>query len=118
MERKTTAITKKHSAKKASPKPRTRPKQTTFDFGAALHQLAGGAKMTRTGWNAKGMFIVWIPGSKVKLTAGSPYAKLFPKRKTMDIGGHFDMYTAQRTMQPGWLASQADMTANDWVIVK
>jgi hypothetical protein len=27
------------------------------------------------------------------------------------------MKTAQGTMQPGWLASQADMLASDWEVV-
>jgi len=28
------------------------------------------------------------------------------------------MYTAQKTHQPGWLASQADILAEDWEVVK
>lgn len=27
------------------------------------------------------------------------------------------MWTAQQTTQPGWLASQADILANDWCVV-
>lgn len=111
--------TKKSAAKKHRVK--LKPASTgrvAMSFAGALYQaIEGKAKISRYGWNGKDMFIVHIPGSKVQLT-GSPYAKLFPKRKTMDIGGHFDMFTAQRTMQPGWLASQADMLANDWFIVK
>lgn len=33
------------------------------------------------------------------------------------IDPHIDMYTAKGTMQPGWLASQADMLADDWMVV-
>ena len=29
----------------------------------------------------------------------------------------FVMHTAQGTEQPGWLASQADMLSDDWVVV-
>jgi len=28
------------------------------------------------------------------------------------------MKTAQGTIQPGWLASQADMSSTDWEIIK
>ena len=34
------------------------------------------------------------------------------------IDPHIDMFTAGGTMQPGWLASQADMLAEDWAIIE
>lgn len=46
---------------------------------------------------------------------GTPYAKA--GIEVVDINPHIDMFTAQGTMQPGWLASQADMLADDWRIV-
>ena len=30
----------------------------------------------------------------------------------------FAMWTAEKTWLPGWLATQNDLLANDWVIVK
>lgn len=107
----------KRVARKKNPLP---PANTNglMGFGGAIFQTLLGEKVAREGWNGKGMFIIWVPGSKVELRPGSHYKQYFPKRKTMDIDGHFDMFTAQRTMQPGWLASQADMVAKDWVIVK
>lgn len=73
-----------------------------MNFGDALARLKAGGKVARTGWNGKGMWIVLIPGD---IRAGN---------KIMDpcIG----MNTAQGTMQPGWLASQADMLAEDWEV--
>jgi len=109
---------KKAAVKKAPVKKAAPAGPLKMSFGGAIYQAQhGGNKIARLGWNGTGMFVVWIPGSKVKLEPGSAYGKLFPTRKTMTIGGHFDMFTAQRTMQPGWLASQADMAADDWVIV-
>jgi len=35
----------------------------------------------------------------------------------VDINPHIDMFTADGSMQPGWLASQADMLATDWCVV-
>ena len=112
---------KKAAVKKAVSKKNPLPPATTnglMGFGGAIFQAKLGEKIAREGWNGKGMFITYVPGSKVTLQPGSAYAKLFPKRKGVIIDAHFDMFTAQRTMQPGWLASQADILANDWVIVK
>ena len=33
------------------------------------------------------------------------------------VGAYIVMWTAQGVWQPGWLASQADMLADDWVVV-
>lgn len=93
-------------------------KNGELSFGAAVLLMKQGFKMARKGWNGKGMFVLYVPGSKkVTLAPDSPYAKAL-KRKTVDILPHFDMFTATRQMQPGWLASQSDIDANDWCIVK
>ena len=116
---------KKAVVKKAPAKRRpisVKPESTIpgpMNFGAAIAAAKMGKKIARAGWNGKGMFVIWVPGQKkVPLKAGTPYANAFPKRKFIDIDGHLDMFTAGKTMQPGWLASQADIAATDWVIVK
>lgn len=83
------------------------------DFGWALSQLRAGKLVRRSGWNGKGMWLVLVNGSRQEMREGSPYhnAGLLGK---VTIGAHIDMYTAQGTMQPGWLASQADLLAEDW----
>ena len=62
------------------------------------------------------MWLVYVPGSEVEVREGTPYWNAGLRGK-IKIDGHIDMYTAQGTMQPGWLASQADMQAEDWVVV-
>jgi len=94
-----------------------------MDFSSALFLMKQGYKVARAGWNGKGMWIIRVPGTKVAtLVPGTPYAKALPKRKTVEILPHFDMYTTnakgRRAMLPGWLASQSDMDANDWMVVK
>lgn len=71
-----------------------------FDFGTALHLIKNGKKVARAGWNGKNMYIFLLddPAS--------------------DYEPCIVMYTAQRKMQPGWLASQPDMLANDWQTVE
>lgn len=80
-----------------------------LDFGAAIQALKAGKKVARIGWNGKGMWLVLInPGNAMHTSsAGS-----FPMQPC--IG----MKTANGLMQPGWLASQNDILAEDWEVVE
>ena len=88
------------------------------DFGWALNALKDGKKVARKGWNGKGMFIFLTHPIEIE------YKKF---HLTDDIDPNIDfaetmdncvaMLTAQSTIQLGWLASQADMLAEDWEIV-
>jgi hypothetical protein len=85
-------------------------------FSWALQRLKDGNRVCRGGWNGKDMWLVLVPGSeKVTFTEGSPYQKA--GLESGDINPHIDMFTAQGTMQPGWLASQTDLLAMDWQVL-
>ena len=87
-----------------------------FDFGTALKALKAGLKVQREGWNGKGMWLIYVPGTPQALFKdGTPYQKAGLVQA--DISPHIDMFTADGKMQPGWLASQADMLAEDWSVV-
>lgn len=87
---------------------------TGMSFGMAIEMLKAGKKVARKGWNGKGMWLILVPGSKgIRPVAGTPYSKAGITQE-VDIDAHVDMYTAQGSMQPGWLASQNDMLATDW----
>lgn len=91
-----------------------------LSFGDALEYLKLGKKVARKGWNGKGMFLVYVPMTDMikdgfDFKKGSVYDSTGVN--TCNIDAHIDMYTAQGTFQPGWLASQADMLANDWEII-
>ena len=94
-----------------------------LNFGDAIKALKNGKKVSRSGWNGKGMWLVLVPGSKdVALRAGSPYEKALGDVHPIEILPHIDMWTTnaqgRRAMLPGWLASQTDMLADDWTIVE
>jgi len=77
----------------------------TFDFGNAIAALKAGSKVARKGWNGKGMWLCLIhPGNAMHLG--------------FDMLPCIGMKTADNKMLPGWLASQTDMLANDWIIVE
>ncbi|QZI87795.1 hypothetical protein PODOV050v2_p0033 [Vibrio phage 66E30.1] len=94
-----------------------------MNFGLAIEAMKMGQKVARAGWNGKGMWCIYNPGSKGETHAmfeGSVY-----KNHGVDeceILPHFDMYTVnasgRRAMLPGWLASQSDMDADDWLVVE
>ena len=89
----------------------------TLSFGHAIELAKDGYKIARSGWNGKNMWLILVPGSpNIKPVAGTPYSNAGLIEK-VTIDAHIDMFTAQGTMQPGWLASQSDMLAEDWCIV-
>ena len=67
-----------------------------MEFGEALEQLKNGNYISREGWNGKDMCLYLL--------------------ELNDYDPCIVMITAQGTHQPGWLASQADMLAEDWCV--
>lgn len=89
-----------------------------MNFSDALVRLKEGEKVARQGWNGKGMWLVLVEGSdQVPLTPGSAYHEALGGPGPININPHIDMMTATGEMQPGWLASQTDMLAEDWEVV-
>jgi hypothetical protein len=88
-----------------------------FDFGLAICALKEGKRVAREGWNGKGMWLILVPGSNVNARVGTPYGEALGHGVAVTINAHIDMMTATGEMQPGWLASQTDMLAEDWQLV-
>lgn len=91
-------------------------------FGLAIEALKAGKRVSRAGWNGKGMWLVLVPGTPtVQLKPGTPYSDALGL-ESCEILPHIDMWTVnaegRRAMLPGWLASQSDMLAEDWSIVE
>lgn len=83
-----------------------------MDFGSALHYIKQGQKLTREGWNGKGMFIFLVPGSTFEVNR-APLLGVYPEGTVINYQPHIDMRTAEGTVVP-WLASQSDLMAEDW----
>ena len=87
-----------------------------FNFGKALELLKEGKKVCRTGWNGKGMFLTLQKGSIVNGTMmRNEPAKEFYGDGDVKICPHIDMKAADGSYVVGWLASQTDMLADDWM---
>lgn len=79
-------------------------------FGDALERLKDGARVTRDGWNGKGMWIYYVPGGDYATqtpAARSAFGATAPYRP------YIAMLTAQGDVVP-WVASQSDLLAEDW----
>ncbi|MGU3467562.1 DUF2829 domain-containing protein [Methylobacterium sp. C33D] len=93
-----------------------------LDFGDALRALKRGERVCRAGWNGKGMWLAQTPGSIVPATAASRTGALlaYVEAESVEevrILPHIDMRAADGSLVIGWLASQADMLSEDWMVV-
>lgn len=96
-----------------------------MNFGQAIEALRQGKKVAREGWNGRGMWIVLMPSlylppyntADIYRKVNDRTAKHIGEDKPLDSQPYIAMWTAQGKWQPGWLASQADMLAEDWQIV-
>jgi len=107
-------------------------------FGQAIASMQRGNLVTRQGWNGKGMFIFMRPADELHVSFVSKDIKSLPQKvkdyfyqDCVDESGnpidlkkddvvkftaYLCMKAADGTIVNGWLASQSDMLANDWMI--
>lgn len=98
-------------------------KAPAMSFGDALAALKAGHRVARTGWNGKAMWLAlsgvlggrrvdadkfWSPHNEAFALANGGSAVVLPC---------ITMKTATGEILMGWLASQTDMLADDWMVV-
>jgi len=88
-------------------------KGETMNFGQAIEALKNGQKISRSGWNGKGMWLGYVPADQWGLGSGAPYDYGLVGNSLLPWIG---MKTADGAFVP-WLASQTDVLAEDWGIV-
>ena len=89
-----------------------------MNFGGAIKALKDGQKVRRAGWNGKGMWLCLMPDVVIPEGIVNGRTKSFVPTGDLRVGAYIVMWTAQGTWQPGWLASQPDMLADDWEVVE
>jgi Protein of unknown function (DUF2829) len=105
---------------------------TGLTFGEALELVKEGKLVQRQGWNGKSMFIFQRPEDFIveKVKSLPQSLKDFFKQRDEKINlpeeqglgkvkftAYLCMYAADGSIVNGWLASQTDMLAKDWVEV-
>lgn len=86
--------------------------EATFSFGDAIKYLKRGLKVKRKGWNGKNQYIE-LAGN---ISYVSPTGEVVNCNHDA-IGNQAIAFVGTSGVQMGWLASQADMLADDWVFV-
>lgn len=84
-----------------------------FDFGIAIKLIKEGKKVQREGWNGKNQYIELATGISYK-NSDEEIVNVFHN----DIESKAIAFVGTSGVQLGWLASQADMLAEDWKIVE
>ena len=94
-----------------------------MNFGQAIEALKQGKRIARGGWNGKGMFLFLLPAGIVPIKAiYDPNLRAVIESEvggeTFEALGSIRMFTADKKILTGWLASQTDMLSEDWGILQ
>ena len=87
--------------------------EATFSFGDAIKYLKRGLKVARKGWNGKNQYI--------EMATNISYVNANGEVVNCEhdaIGNKAIAFVGTSGVQMGWLASQADMLAEDWRFVE
>lgn len=85
----------------------------TMNFGQAIQAARDGKRIARSGWNGKRQYIELATGISYRNAAGE-----IVNVNHEAIGNAAFAFVGTSGVQLGWLASQADMLADDWYIVE
>ena len=88
-------------------------KDELFDFGQAIKYLKEGKQLQRNGWNGKNQYIELAQNISYRNSKGE-----IINTKHEAIGNKAIAFVGTSGVQMGWLASQADMLAEDWKLVE
>lgn len=93
-----------------------------LSFGGAIDALKLGKRVARQGWNGKGMFLFLLPAGTVPVKAiHDPALRSVIEQdvggETFEALGSIRMFTADKKILTGWLASQTDMLSEDWIVL-
>lgn len=83
-----------------------------MDFGDAIRAAKDGARITRQGWNGREQYVELATNISYKNRRGEQVNPLHDA-----FGNAALAFVGTSGVQIGWLASQADMLAEDWQLV-
>lgn len=84
-----------------------------MNFGDAIKAVKVGKKIQREGWNGKNQYVELATCISYRNAAGE-----IVNVNHDAIGNHALAFVGTSGVQLGWLASQADMLAEDWKVVE
>lgn len=84
-----------------------------MNFGQATEQAKMGFKITREGWNGKGMYVYFVPANSYPAVTEIAKAEF---GETVPYTAYFAMKNATGTVNP-WTITNTDVLAEDWMTV-
>lgn len=85
-----------------------------MNFGLAIEAVKKGLRVARAGWNGKEMYV--FLATDIEFTTMADMSEFGDQ--DVYVSDLLVLRTAQKTLQPGWLATQSDILADDWYIVE
>lgn len=82
-------------------------------FGQAIEAAKNGKMIARAGWNGKNQYVELATNISYKGQKGKTV-----NVQHKNIGNKALAFVGTSGVQLGWLASQADMLADDWMVVE
>lgn len=80
-----------------------------MNFGKAIELIKQGKKLRRKGWNGKRQYVEIAKNISYENVEG-----MIINAEHYNIGNKAIAFVGTSGVQMGWLASQADMLADDW----
>lgn len=85
------------------------------NFGTAIQALKHGKRVARKGWNGKGMFAYYVPGSKFTVNQ-PPLNEIFSEGTEVEYRPHIDLKAVDGSCGV-WNPNMMDILAEDWIIL-
>ena len=89
-------------------------KPKMMSFGEAIHELKAGRRVARAGWNGLNQFVFLVKAVELQNSLRYGYGEYLGEPVVKDT---LAIKTTTNEIQIGWLASQTDMLAEDWLDV-
>lgn len=86
-----------------------------LNFGLAVEALKLGSKVSRAGWNDKGMFVYLVPANSYPAQTGAAKS-YFGEGGMVPYNAYMAIKNVNDTVST-WVPSVNDVLADDWVIV-
>lgn len=87
-----------------------------LNFGEALSALKEGKRISRDGWNGKGMFVYLVPANAYPAQTGAAKAH-FGEGALVPYNAYLAIKNVNETVST-WVPSVNDVLAEDWGIIE
>ena len=87
-----------------------------MNFGIALEALKNGKRISRNGWNGKGMFVYYVPAAKYPAQTGVA-KEFFGTESLVPYNAYLAIKNVDNSVST-WVPSVNDVLAEDWAVLQ